>query len=73
MAEVMWGGGGLYLNLGWLQSSGVRITTSYSQVVTSAMDRISCLASGWHTYITEVARAWFCFSTQGVPLPIPMG
>ncbi|KAG7277472.1 hypothetical protein CRUP_010620, partial [Coryphaenoides rupestris] len=42
----------------WAMSSlrsGVRITTSYSQVVTSAMDRISCLASG----------------TQGVPLPMP--
>lgn len=38
--------------------------------MTSATDRISCLASGWQTYSTDVERAWFCFSTQGVPFPI---
>lgn len=60
----------LYLYFGWAQSSGVSTTTSYSQVVTSATDKISCLASGWQTYSTFVERGWFCFSTQGVPFPI---
>lgn len=59
----------VYLYFGCEQSSGVSTTTSYSQVVTSATDRISCLASGWQTYSTAVVRALFCTSVQGVPFP----
>lgn len=60
---------GIHLYFGCEQSSGVNTTTSYSQVVTSATDRISCLASGWQTYSTAVVRARFCISVQGVPFP----
>lgn len=60
---------GIHLYFGCEQSSGVNTTTSYSQVVTSATDRISCLASGWQTYSTFVVRARFCISVQGVPFP----
>lgn len=49
------------------------MTTSYSQVVTSATERISCLASGWHTYITVLDRGRLCLKLHGVPFPIPTG
>lgn len=62
-----------YLYCGWPHKSGVRMTTSYSHVVTSATERISCLDSGWHMYITVLDLGRFCFKLQGVPFPMPTG